>query len=382
MSDEGFYWYWLCNISGIGNRKIKALLNTFSNPEEIYSAKKNMLEKVNGISADNAAAIVKSAKEGRAYEDFCRLSDKNIHFTYPGKDDYPRQFYEIYDKPYGLYYKGKIIDSTKPAVSIIGARGCSEYGRTIAYQYAGRFSSIGIQIVSGMALGIDTAGHRGALQHNGYTLAVLGCGVDICYPRDNIGLYKDIIETGCVMSEYPPGTLPLKGQFPMRNRLISALSDVVVVVEARKRSGSLITVDQALEQNKDVMAVPGRITDPLSEGCNRLVQMGASMILDWKDILLNKKISGLYDDIKKYENTDNKVKIKENKNETIEFNETGLARGKNMLYSCLDLYPKSINTIIEETQMTIQEVSKAIVELELEGLVREVSKGNYIRVHL
>lgn len=375
MNNDEFYWYWLCNISGIGNLKIKALLDAFETPKEIYGAGKKLLEMVNGIGEECALRIAKSTRKGGIYEEFCRLKDMNIHFTHPGKEDYPCQFEEMYDKPYGVYYKGKLLNPSKPVVSIIGARGCTEYGRTAARHFGKEFSRMGIQIVSGMALGIDTAGHRGALEQGGYTLAVLGCGVDVCYPRENIGMYKEISETGGIMSEYPPGTAPIKGQFPMRNRLISAMSDAVVVVEARKKSGSLITVDQALDQNKDVFVIPGRINDPLSEGCNRLIQMGAQMLIQPEDIFSNNKIFEMC----------NNGKIKEcanNNSEKNKIGETGLASKKNMLYSCVDLYPKSINTIIEETQMSIQEVSKALVELELEGMVMEVSKGNYIRVHL
>lgn len=380
MNDnEDFYWYWLCNISGIGNVKIRSLLEAFETPENIYQADEELLCRVGGMTTANIKNMLEAKKDNRMYEEYLSLSDRQIHFTHLGKEDYPAGFYEIYDKPYALYYKGSLPENFKPAVSVIGARACTEYGRATACQFAEKFSDMGIQVISGMAAGIDAAGHKGALRQGGYTLAVFGCGIDICYPRENIGLYMEILESGGgVISEYPPGTVPNAGNFPQRNRLISALSDVVVVVEARKKSGSLITVDAALEQNKDIMAVPGRIGDLSSEGCNYLIQMGAQMILKPEDILSNRRIAELCNEMEYNKN------LKSNKieNEKKAVSDSGVARGENMLYSLLDLYPKSINTIIEETGMKIPEVSGALLELELAGLVKEVSKGCFVRIHL
>lgn len=388
---EDFYWYWLCNISGIGNSRIHSLLQVFETPKNVYHAEERLLEKVKGINKANIADIIHAARNHNCYLEFCRLKEKGIYFTHPQKDDYPKQFLNIYDMPYALYYKGRLPEENRPVVAIVGARNCTEYGKAIAHEFASAWARMGIQVVSGMALGIDAAAHRGALQGNGYTCAVLGCGVDICYPRDNISLYSNMVELGGVLSEYMPGTKPNAGQFPMRNRLISALADVVVVVEARKKSGSLITVDQALEQNKDIMAVPGRIKDALSEGCNSLIQMGAQVLLKPEDILSNTRISMHYEknrqrvlyeeNIAKNVENSRKNRSEETKRKK-EFNNSVLASQKDMLYSGLNLYPTSINTIIEETQLSIPEISALLLELELEGLVKEVSKGCYVRVHI
>ncbi len=383
---DEFYWYWLCNIRGVGNAAIRNLLKMFQTPKEIYDASKDLMDKVSGLSNEQMELMQEMKKSSRIYEDFLQLEERNIHFTHPGKDDYPAQLYEIFDAPYALYYKGRLPDQNRPVVSIVGARGCTDYGRTVATQFAREFATMGIQVVSGMAMGIDAAGHWGALQGDGYTLAVLGCGADVCYPRVNIDLYTRILENGGILSEYPPGTPPMAGQFPMRNRIISGLSDVVVVIEARKKSGSLITVDQALEQNKDIMAVPGRIGDPLSEGCNRLIQMGAQVILTPKDILSNGKIAELCNGLsafaKEKAEKNSESDFYGNTNKIIFTNQSGLASKKNMLYSCLNLYPKSMNTIIEETGMTIPEVSALLLEMELEGSIKEVSKNCYSRIQL
>ena len=376
--NDEYYWYWLCNMNGVGNSAIRELLNIFQTPKEIYETSNELLERVTGLSREQIITIQDMKKSSKLYEDFLGLQERGIYFTHPGKEDYPAQLYEIFDAPYALYYKGRLPEKNCPVVSIVGARGCTEYGRNIALQFGREFAHMGIQVVSGMAMGIDAAGHWGALKGNGYTLAVLGCGVDICYPRVNIELYSQILEHGGVISEYPPGAQPMPGQFPMRNRIISGLSDVVIVVEARKKSGSLITIDQALEQNKDIMAVPGRIGDPLSEGCNRLIQMGAQVILNPKDILSNGKVAENYNLLLKKES----LEQRKNNNKNIFSCESGLAKQKNMLYSGLNLYPKSLNTIIEETGLTIPEVSALLLELELEGNVREVSKNCYIGIHL
>ena len=164
----------------------------------------------------------------------------------------------IYDYPYIIYYKGRLPQSDVPSVAIVGARNCTEYGRSVAGRFAEDFADMGIQVISGMALGIDAAAQKGAVRKGGYSMAVLGCGVDICYPRTNIELYTQLESNGGIISEYSPGTPPKAGLFPMRNRIISAMSDALIVVEAKQKSGSLITADQALDQNRDVYVVPGR----------------------------------------------------------------------------------------------------------------------------
>ena len=201
--------------------------------------------------------------------------------------------------------------------------------------------------------------------------SVLGSGVDICYPACNIGLFTDIKKTGGVMSEYPAGVKPVCGQFPERNRLISGLSDAVVVVEARAKSGSLITVDQALEQNKDVYVIPGRVGDSLSEGCNELIKSGAYIMTKAEDILecdrIKNKLSGI-----------NGIPEYLQKLESV--SQFELATPKNMVYSCVDLYPVGINELINKTGLSLQTVSGALVELELEGKIKETAHNCYARV--
>ena len=331
-----------------------------------------------------------------------------IKFTYPGKNDYPEKLMNIYDYPYILYYKGRLPQANVPAIAIVGARNCTEYGRTIADMLAKCFADMGIQVISGMALGIDAAAQRGAVNKGGYSLAVLGCGVDVCYPRENIGLYMDIQKkggiisefppgteplprsnidlytqlqnAGGIMSEYPPGTPPRAGQFPMRNRIISGIADALIVVEARQKSGSLITADQALEQNRDVYVVPGRIGDSLSEGCLKLIKEGAQMITSPMDVCATESINRyLNKNIKQCDflNDLNDAGIFEGN-----LKKSGLASPKNMVYSQINLFPVSLETIVNNSRISLVEAEGILLELELDGLIEEVSKNYYIRKHI
>ena len=197
----------------------------------------------------------------------------------------------------------------------------------------------------------------------GQTFSVLGCGVDICYPREHIGLYRDILEKdGGILSEFIPGTSPIPVNFPKRNRIISGLSDVVLVMEAREKSGSLITADMALEQGRDVYALPGPVDSSLSRGCNQLIRQGAGILIS-PEILLEEL--DVWTGVER---------IKTDKNKKV------LESPENLVYSCLGLYPKNVDQLIEETKMSAKEVLELLVTLELEGYAREVSKNYYIKL--
>lgn len=199
--------------------------------------------------------------------------------------EYPRRLLEIPQAPKQLYVRGKLPEEGVPSVAVIGARDCSYYGQEVAKRLGRLFGENGIQVISGMARGIDGIGQQAALQAGGSSFAVLGCGADICYPRQNQDLYDRRCKQGGVISEYEWGTPPRAGYFPPRNRIVSGLADAVIVVEARKKSGTLITVDMALEQGKEVYAVPGRLLDDLSSGCNYLIKNGAGILLDMEEFM-------------------------------------------------------------------------------------------------
>ncbi len=264
-------------------------------------------------------------------------------------DVYPERLREIYDYPMGLFVKGRLPEADRPAVAIVGARGCSFYGEQIAEEFARVLAAEGVQIFSGLAAGIDGAAHKGALKAGRPTFGVLGCGINICYPAANFKLYQQMKQTGGIISEFPPGTKPKAQNFPMRNRIISGLADAVLVVEAREKSGSLITAELALEQGREVFAVPGRITDHLSEGCNWLIQQGAHVAVSPGDILeyLGVKCQKQLILCGKNVNT--------------------LAKKEKMVYSCLDFKPKHIDQILEESGLPLSETLGILLELELGG---------------
>lgn len=198
---------------------------------------------------------------------------------------YPELLRQIRNAPKQLYVRGELPDEKMPAVAVIGARHCSSYGREMAQWFASEMAVAGVQIISGMARGIDGIAQQAALEAGGESFGILGCGTDICYPAENRELYEQLIARGGLITEYPMGTMPLPMHFPSRNRIISALADCVLVIEAKEKSGTLITVDFALEQGKDVFALPGRLTDALSCGCNRLLRQGAGLVLTPTELL-------------------------------------------------------------------------------------------------
>lgn len=268
---------------------------------------------------------------------------------------FPERLREIPESPGCIYLKGRLPDPVEMTVGIIGARDGTEYGKMVARTLAKELSEYGISIISGMAYGIDTAAHEGALLGGGKTYAVLGCGVDICYPAINKKLYSKIQEEGGIISEYPEGSPPLPHHFVARNRLIAGLSDVLIVVEAKERSGTFITVDRALEQGKQVFVVPGRITDPLSRGCNKLLMEGASLCLSKEDILSCFSIEAGKDNEKK----------------------PNLKGEEKRIYNALDLEGKHIDALYKELEIPLQSLYSVLVKLEIEGYCESFSSSYY-----
>lgn len=276
--------------------------------------------------------------------------------------EYPQKLNNYPKMPEILFAKGNLPDAKKPTAAIVGARACSPYGRIQAFRYAKILSSAGVQIISGMAYGIDAEAHKGALEGGTPTYAVLAGGVDICYPSGNRPLYARILrENGGILSEQPPGMRARNYFFPARNRIISGLADLVLIVEAREKSGSLITAQWALDQGKIVYAVPGPVNEALSMGCHKLIYDGAGIAYS-PEILLREL--GL--------NCENKVKSPEK-------NDLGLASDLKLVYSCLDLRPKSTDFLIQKTGLPPEKIGSLLLELKLSGLVREIGRHYYIK---
>lgn len=290
------------------------------------------------------------------------MDQEKIRHYKKGDEQYPEKLLQLPDPPQNLYVTGNLPDAKKPTVAIVGARNASPYGIYVAKQFAQALAASGVQIISGFARGIDRAAHEGAMQAQMPTFGILGCGVDICYPRENIDIYQQLASSGGFLSEYEPGTQPKSYHFPMRNRIISALADKVLVVEARIKSGALITADLALEQGKDVYAVPGRLDDVLSAGCNRLIAQGAAIAVSPEEMLKDFEIS-----------LGNFITFRKK-------NKIPLAPEEETVYSCIRLQPKHVEEISVETKMELQALHVVLLGLELKNLVKEVSKNQYIRV--
>ncbi len=291
------------------------------------------------------------------------MCNEDIRYICALEDEFPEKLKGIPTPPQGIYVKGRLPDPGKKTVSIIGSRNNSEYGRGVAEYFAKELSKNGVQIVSGMARGIDGISQSAALAAGGSSFGILGCGIDVVYPPENRRLYEIILEKGGIISEYPPGMSPRASLFPQRNRIISALSDILLVIEARQKSGTSITVRCALDQGRDVFAVPGRITDPLSHGCNKLIADGAGIATCPGDIL---EALGL---IKCGKNKHRKISLKKF---------TNLSEKQLKIIRYLDYNPININEIAYKTGYDLSDLTLELLKLELKGCVEKAGQGFYI----
>ena len=353
------YVHWLSGLAGLGNKKRKQLVETFGGEKQVFLARENTLAKLtireqqeDGSRVEKVLLSPKQMdqilnEERRKYflEQWEQLNFRKIEVVGFFDENYPAKLKNISDSPYSLYYIGELPQNDKLTMAVVGARYCSEYGKYMARQYGLHMALAGAQIVSGMARGVDGISQRAALEAGGKTFAVLGCGVDICYPEENKELYEKIKKQGGIISEYQPGTLPKPQLFPPRNRIISGLSDGVVVVEAKEKSGTFITVDMALEQGRDVFAVPGRVTDALSKGCNQLIKQGASMAISPQEV-----IGEYFSEI---------LEVKE-KVELKKYTNILLLESEKTILSHLSIIPKSIVQIYEELNNENEELEANI----------------------
>ena len=278
------YWVWLTSVPGLSNRSRLQLLAHFSSPEDVYYADAEEAMRA-GLSREQATRLDDRSME-RTDAILADCAKKDIFIVTMDDAAYPARLRSIFDPPVLLYGKGAMpLFDEEAAVSVVGTRDATPYGRHCAGELSYEMAKSGALIVSGMAKGVDAEAHRGALRAGGFTAAVLGCGVDIAYPEVNRRLYEDIAATGVLLSEYAPGTLPEGWRFPARNRIISGLSVATLVVEAPEKSGALITAWTALDQGRDVFAVPGAIDAPGSRGCNQLIRSGAGLVSSAWDLL-------------------------------------------------------------------------------------------------
>ena len=302
MEEEKRYWIWFSLIKGLGIKRKKQLLEIYKTPEKIYTLNKNDLLKIKGIGNETINNILDKKIRKEVDKHISYMLKNNINIISIDDREYPNNLKEIYDFPISLYIKGNKEILNNKNIAIIGCREASDYGKKAAKYFGYNLAKEGINIVSGLAKGVDSYSHIGnlcALMEKSYPqadklikcgkpIAVVGNGLDMVYPAENKKLEEKIIELGgCIISEYPLGTKPSKMSFPARNRIISGISNAVLVIEAKEKSGTLITVDFALEQGRDVFVVPGNINSINSVGTNDLIKQGASLVTNFKEILKN-----------------------------------------------------------------------------------------------
>jgi DNA processing protein len=359
-------WLALSLTPGLGVRTWNRLLAVFADPASVLATDREQIRRqVPGVRADVVAAIDREKLRAAAERELERAAGLGITIITREQQSYPELLRNIADPPILLYVRGKVELLHNGCLAVVGARAATVYGRQIARELSGRLCRRGFTVVSGLALGIDAAAHQGALEAGGATVAVLGCGLDVVYPAQHRDLYSDIAGQGALVSEYPLGTLPEPFRFPARNRIISGLSLGVVVVEAARKSGSLITAGLALEQGREVFAIPGRIDSCKSEGTHRLLQEGAKLVHSVDDIVEELSFSPAAPP-PGAEAGDSRAGLV-------------LSAAEEELLALLDVYPQTIDEITRRCGMAVQKVSELLLMLELKGAIDALPGNQYQR---
>lgn len=359
MYNENDYIMWLNSIFNINNEKKIELIDYFGSAKELYSADKIDIIESNIITEKEYRYI--KANRFSIENELEKLSQSPVRFITYKDSDFPKQLMKMNNPPLGMYIWGKLPKSTYPFVSIVGTRKVSEYGAVVCNKIAGELAEKGITVVSGMAYGVDTVAHKACIDSGGKTIAVLGNGVDICYPAGNRSLRDSIVKNGCLISEFPLGTKSNRFNFPYRNRIIACISSMTVVIEGEHKSGTLITASHALDNGRIVMAVPGNITSRLSEAPNKLIADGCRPVLKTQDILdeLNIKIDNIdIKNIKKMPDIDEEEKI---------------------IFDLIDYEPVTVDELCLKSNMSIDFVNSILLMLELKGCIMKLSGQKYVR---
>jgi len=375
MIDKKELKYWLAwnRVKEIGPIRFTNLIKHFSSLEEAWK-KSHELKNISDIlhiSQDTWLRIKSEKQKIDPDKELIFLDKWKVKVITIKQEGYPILLKNIYDPPSIIYYRGNFIETvnSKKAIAIVGSRKATYYGKKIAREIASELASRNYIVISGLARGVDTNAHLGALDAEGETIAVLGCGLDRIYPAENKALADQISKTGSLISEFPIYTKPERGNFPRRNRLISGLSYGVLVVEAAAKSGALITADFALEQGREVFAVPGNIHSFLSNGCHNLIKQGAKLVNDYSDI------------IEEIEEDNN---FSKNKNKTEEKCDEVIAEKLNdyekKFLTFISSEPLHIDTITDLTDLPLSKVNEILLSLELKNIIREIEGKRYIRI--
>ncbi len=357
-------WLALSTVPNVGPIRFVSLVKHFGSPEAVLSAPEKELAGFPDVGPIIASSIRRKV-DWKLVEKQLQLIEKNEVRLLTFKDDaYPENLRSIYDPPPFLFIRGEIKEEDKNAIAIVGCRSASGYGKQIAEKIGRELAKRGITIISGLAWGIDSIGHLAALQEKSRTIAVFGSGLDVIYPSENRKLTERIIKNGAIISEFLLGTKPEKQNFPKRNRLISGLSLGVVIIEAGARSGALLTAEHALEQNREVFAVPGNIGAKTSEGTNKLIKQGAKLVTSVEDILEELKII---------------TTVQQKEKHGIEKDLSRLSEVEKNVYDLLKHEPHHIDKIAQDTSMSTSQALSALLSLELKGLIKQLSGKMFVR---
>lgn len=385
------YWLWLAELPGLDNQARLALLRHFGTPENAFYADAGEILLTEGITRGQASALENRdlAAANRILADCQRLGLRILTFQ---DAEYPSRLKNIYDPPFLLYIRGHLPPVDEEAViAVVGTRSCTPYGIASAEKLSYGLAKGGAVVASGLARGIDAAASRGALRAGGIPIGVVGNGLDVFYPPENRYLYEDIAAAGALLSEYPPGAEPERTHFPARNRIMAGLAVGTLVVEAPERSGALITANTALEQGRDLYAVPGPIDAPASVGCNRIIRDGGSIVIEARDILENYA-----------ERFADKLRLRETQDEpetlgyqarreraaepravppslSLSRDGSGLTDDQIALLRALTDAPRLVDDLIEETGIPARRVLSALTLLEIDGLAAQHSGKRYTR---
>ncbi|EAT16620.1 DNA-processing protein DprA [Desulfuromonas acetoxidans] len=359
MTPQEIFWLRLHLTAGLGRQRLIQLIHHYGSAEAALAVSPQHWAEHAQVKS-KSLGTPPEAQDPTFQKAVTRLDQLNVRLTSLWDDDYPQALRHISDPPALLYLRGQWPE--KRTLALVGSRRCSPAGQRWTEKLAHTLSQHNLTIVSGLARGIDSAAHRGALKGPGSTIAVLGCGIDLIYPKENRHLFEQIGEKGIIVSEYPPGTAPKPGNFPGRNRIISGLSEGVVIIEAALQSGSLITADFALEQGRDVFAVPGPPYDSQVAGCLKLIHDGATLVCQPQDILDH---FGL---------TEHNIAVEEN-----EPTVPPLSNSQDMVLRKLGKTPRHLDKLATESGLTPMEVSAIVLHLELLGLAQSLPGGHYIR---
>ena len=365
MDEERVAWLSLKLIPDLGNRSLLRLLRHFGSPSAILRANAGDLAAVSGLREVGRLALLRKAMVRPPEAEWALLLREGIHLLCLGDAQYPANLAAIPDPPAALFVKGSLEPRDLVSIAVVGSRSASPRGMLFTQQLSGDLARAGVTIVSGLAAGIDSAAHRGALKAQGRTIAVLGCGLDMDYPRGNAALRREIVQAGALLTEFPLGTPPAPGHFPMRNRIISGLALGVVVVEAAHRSGSLITARLALEQGREVFAVPGIAQHYQSVGTHQLLKQGAKLVESAEDVL--EEIRPAIRRRRNSEEVDQSASC-----------EPSMSAEEVSLLQALDQYPRHIDEICRTLRWPVSRVMSILLALELKGKVEQLPGKHFV----